>query len=231
MIVDGHLAEMVRTATTWVLPVIFAVTFHEAAHGLAAYQLGDDTAMRAGRVSLNPLNHIDPFGTILLPALMIIARVPFLFGYAKPVPVNFGRLKPLRLGMVLVALAGPGMNVLLAIVSALLAYGLHWLPPSALLWARDNLRHSIELNVVLCVFNLLPLPPLDGGRVLVGVLPRPLALPIARLEPYGMLILMGLFLVSYIGTQAGLGFSLLGWLIGGPANALYQFVLAITGQG
>ena len=231
MIVDGHLAEMVRTATTWVLPVIFAVTFHEAAHGLAAYQLGDDTAMRAGRVSLNPLNHIDPFGTILLPALMIIARVPFLFGYAKPVPVNFGRLKPLRLGMVLVALAGPGMNVLLAIVSALLAYGLHWLPPSALLWARDNLGHSIELNVVLCVFNLLPLPPLDGGRVLVGVLPRPLALPIARLEPYGMLILMGLFLVSYIGTQAGLGFSLLGWLIGGPANALYQFVLAITGQG
>jgi Zn-dependent protease len=231
MIVDGHLAEMVRTATTWVLPVIFAVTFHEAAHGLAAYQLGDDTALRAGRVSLNPLNHIDPFGTILLPALMIIARVPFLFGYAKPVPVNFGRLKPLRLGMVLVALAGPGMNVLLAIVSALLAYGLHLLPPSALLWARDNLSHSIELNVVLCVFNLLPLPPLDGGRVLVGVLPRPLALPIARLEPYGMLILMGLFLVSYIGTQAGLGFSLLGWLIGGPANALYEFVLAITGQG
>jgi Zn-dependent protease len=231
MIVDGHLAEMVRTATTWVLPVIFAVTFHEAAHGFAAYQLGDDTALRAGRVSLNPLNHIDPFGTILLPALMIIARVPFLFGYAKPVPVNFGRLKPLRLGMVLVALAGPGMNVLLAIVSALLAYGLHLLPPSALLWARDNLSHSIELNVVLCVFNLLPLPPLDGGRVLVGVLPRPLALPIARLEPYGMLILMGLFLVSYIGTQAGLGFSLLGWLIGGPANALYEFVLAITGQG
>jgi Zn-dependent protease len=231
MIVDGHLAEMVRTATTWVLPVIFAVTFHEAAHGLAAYQLGDDTAMRAGRVSLNPLNHIDPFGTILLPALMIIARVPFLFGYAKPVPVNFGRLKPLRLGMVLVALAGPAMNVLLAIVSALLAYGLHLLPPSALLWARDNLSHSIELNVVLCVFNLLPLPPLDGGRVLVGVLPRPLALPIARLEPYGMLILMGLFLVSYLGTQAGLGFSLLGWLIGGPANALYEFVLAITGQG
>jgi len=231
MIVDGHLAEMVRTATTWVLPVIFAVTFHEAAHGLAAYQLGDDTAMRAGRVSLNPLNHIDPFGTILLPALMIIARVPFLFGYAKPVPVNFGRLKPLRLGMVLVALAGPAMNVLLAIVSALLAYGLHLLPPSALLWARDNLRHSIELNVVLCVFNLLPLPPLDGGRVLVGLLPRPLALPIARLEPYGMVILMGLFLVSYLGTQAGLGFSLLGWLIGGPANALYEFVLAITGQG
>jgi Zn-dependent protease len=231
MVVDAQLANAVTVATTWVLPVIFAVTLHEAAHGFVALQFGDDTALRAGRVSANPLNHIDPFGTILLPALMIVARVPFLFGYAKPVPVNFGRLKPARLGMILVALAGPMTNVLLAIISALLAYGLHWLPPAALIWARDNLRNSIELNVVLCVFNMLPLPPLDGGRILVGILPRPLALPIARLEPYGMLILMGLFLVSYIGTQAGLGFSLLGWLIGGPANALYELVLAITGQG
>jgi Zn-dependent protease len=231
MIVDGQLAEIVRSATTWVLPVIFAVTLHEAAHGFAALRFGDDTALRAGRVSLNPLNHIDPFGTLLLPALMILARVPFLFGYAKPVPVNFGRLKPLRLGMIIVALAGPMTNVLLAIISALLAYGLHLLPMSAVLWARDNLRHSIELNVVLCVFNMLPLPPLDGGRVLVGLLPRTLAMPLARIEPYGMMILMGLFLVSYLGVQLGLGFSLLGWLIGRPANALYGFVLAITGQG
>lgn len=231
MIVDGQLASMVRTATTWILPVIFAVTFHEAAHGIAAYQLGDDTALRAGRVSLNPLNHIDPFGTLLLPALMILTRVPFLFGYAKPVPVNFGRLKPLRLGMVLVALAGPATNVFLAIVSALLAYGLHFLPLSAVEWARDNLQHSIELNVVLCVFNLLPLPPLDGGRVAVGLLPRALAMPLARVEPYGMMILMGLFLVSYVGAQTGLGFSLFGWLIGVPANALYNLVLAVTGQG
>ncbi|HVH81628.1 MAG TPA: site-2 protease family protein [Stellaceae bacterium] len=231
MIVDGQIANAIRVATTWVLPVIFAVTLHEAAHGFAALQFGDDTARRAGRVSFNPLNHIDPFGTLLLPALLIIARVPFLFGYAKPVPVNFGRLKPLRLGMIMVALAGPMTNVLLAIVSALLAYALHLLPMSAVLWARDNLRNSIELNVVLCVFNMLPLPPLDGGRVLVGILPRSLAMPIARLEPYGMLILMGLFLLSYLGTQAGLGFSLLGWLIGGPANILYEFVLAITGQG
>src|ERR1700681_3021481 len=122
MIVDGQLAAMVRTATTWVLPIIFAVTFHEAAHGFVALRFGDDTALRAGRVTFNPLKHVDPVGTILLPAMMILTRMPFLFGYAKPVPVNFGRLKPLRLAMVMVALAGPATNVLLAIISALLAY-------------------------------------------------------------------------------------------------------------
>src|ERR1700691_5540216 len=113
MIVDGQLARMVTTATTWGVPVIFAVPLREAAHGIVANQLGDDTALRAGRVSLNPLNHIDPVGTILLPAIMIVMQTGFLFGYAKPVPVNFGRLKPARLGMVLVALAGPMTNVLL----------------------------------------------------------------------------------------------------------------------
>ncbi len=230
MIVDGHLAAMISTATTWILPIIFAVTFHEAAHGFVALRFGDDTALRAGRVTFNPLKHVDPVGTILLPAMMILTRMPFLFGYAKPVPVNFGRLKPLRLGMVMAALAGPATNVVLAIISALLAYGLPYLPDSGVVWVRENLQHSIILNVVLCVFNMLPLPPLDGGRVAVGLLPRALAMPLARLEPYGMMILMGLFLVSYLGPQIGLGFSLFGWLIGGPADALYRLVLTITGH-
>ncbi len=230
MMVDGQLAAMIQNVTTWVFPIIFAVTLHEAAHGFVALRFGDDTALRAGRVTFNPLKHVDPFGTILLPALLLMTS-GFMFGYAKPVPVNFGRLKPLRLGMVLVALAGPGTNVLLAIVSSLLLFAIGFAPDAGQRWLGLNLAHSITLNAVLCVFNLLPLPPLDGGRVAVGLLPRPLALPLARLEPYGMLIVMGLFLVGYISARTGFGLNPLGWLIGVPANALIRFVLAVTGQG
>jgi Zn-dependent protease len=230
MIVDGHLAAMIKNATTWVVPVVFAVTFHEAAHGFVALRFGDDTALRAGRVSFNPLNHIDLFGTVLLPLLLLLTS-GFMFGYAKPVPVNFGRLKPLRLGMVLVALAGPMTNVLLAILSSLLFFGVGLMPHGGQEFLARNLVNSLQINAVLCVFNMLPLPPLDGGRVAVGLLPRPLALPLARIEPYGMLIIMGLFLLGYVSAQTGLGLNPLGWLIGVPANALIRFVLAVTGQG
>src|SRR5712692_6248046 len=224
----GNWPAMLYAASTWVLPVIFAVTFHEAAHGFIAYRFGDDTALRAGRMTLNPLKHVDSFGTILLPALLILLRSPFLFGYAKPVPVNFGRLQHPRRDMVWVALAGPAMNVLLAIVSSLLFYGVDWVPPGGAQWAAANLVHSIQLNAVLCGFNMLPFAPLDGGRVAVGILPRFLALPLARVEPYAMLILMMIFIVSYAGARSG--FNLLGWLIGVPADALIQFVLQVTGQ-
>ncbi len=218
--------------STWVLPVIFAVTLHEAAHGFIAYQFGDDTAWRMGRVSFNPLRHVDLFGTILLPAILLLARSPFLFGYAKPVPVNFARLNRPRRDMIWVALAGPGTNILLAIASALLAYTLGFIPIRAALWLSYNLRHSIDINVVLCVFNMLPLPPLDGGRVAVGLLPRPLALPLARLERYGILILLlFLFVLPFVGEKTGLNLNILGWVIGVPAEALYRFVLAITGHG
>ena len=223
-------AALLHDATTWVLPVIFAVTFHEAAHGFVAYRFGDDTAARAGRMTLNPLRHVDPFGTVLLPALLFVSS-GFLFGYAKPVPVNFGRLRHPRWDMVWVALAGPGMNMLLALISALSLYALYWMPSSVSPWAQLNLAHSIELNVVLAVFNMLPFPPLDGGRVAVGILPRFLARPLARVEPYGMLILMLLFVVSYVGVRSGLHFNLFGWLIGVPTDALIRFVLAITGHG
>jgi Zn-dependent protease len=226
----AHWLGVLRDATTWVLPVIFAVTFHEAAHGLVAYRLGDDSAARAGRLTLNPLAHIDPFGTVVLPALLLITT-HFLFGYAKPVPVDFGRLNHPRRDMILVALAGPGTNVLLAIVSALLFYAVDLAPNSAADWLARNLVNSLQINAVLCVFNMLPLPPLDGGRVAVGILPRPLARPVAQLEPYGMLILMGLFILAYAGLDSVLGFNILGVLIGIPAQALIQFVLTITGHG
>ena len=227
----AHWSALLQEATTWILPVIFAVTFHEAAHGFVAYRFGDDTALRAGRMTLNPLAHVDPFGTVLLPALLLLSGTGFLFGYAKPVPVNFGRLRHPRLDTVWVALAGPLTNVLLAIVSALLFYAVAFAPNSAANWLALNLRNSLELNAVLCVFNMLPFPPLDGGRVAVGLLPRALARPLARVEPYGMLILLGIFVASYVGVRIGLGFSLLDWLVGMPAMALIRFVLQLTGQG
>ena len=223
---------MIYQASTWVLPVVFAVTFHEAAHGFVAHHLGDDTAWRAGRVTFNPLKHIDSFGTIILPAMLILLRSPFLFGYAKPVPVNFRRLDRPRRDMVWVALAGPGTNVLLAVISSLLFYAIVLAPPLAADWLGENLKNSIVINVVLCVFNMLPLPPLDGGRVAVGLLPDVLAFPLARLERYGMLILLLLlFLLPYVGEQTGINLNVLGWLIGVPAEALYQLVLIITGHG
>jgi Zn-dependent protease len=227
----SNLAAMLYTASTWVLPVVFAVTFHEAAHGFIAHRFGDDTAWQAGRVTFNPFKHIDRVGTIILPALLILMRSPFLFGYAKPVPVNFGRLNHPRRDMVWVALAGPGTNILLAIVSSLLFYGVDLMPPSPAEWLAANLVHSIQINAVLCVFNMLPLPPLDGGRVAVGLLPDALAFPLARVERYGMLILLlFLFVLPYVGEQTGHNLNILGWLIGAPTEALIRFILAITGQ-
>jgi len=227
----GGVTSIIYQASTWVLPVVFAVTFHEAAHGFVAYRFGDDTAWRAGRVTFNPLRHIDSFGTIILPAMLILLRSPFLFGYAKPVPVNFRRLDRPRRDMVWVALAGPVTNILLATISALLVYGLVLLPSGAADWLEANLANSILINVVLCVFNMLPLPPLDGGRVAVGLLPDALAIPLARLERYGMLILLlFLFLLPYVGERTGLNLNVLGWIVGVPAEALYNFILMITGH-
>jgi Zn-dependent protease len=223
--------QTIYTASTWVIPVIIAVTFHEAAHGFIAHRLGDETAWRLGRVSFNPIKHIDPFGTILLPAVLLLMHAPFLFGYAKPVPVNFRALRNPRRDMVWVAAAGPATNILLAIAGGLLVHPALLLPPSTVLWVLRNLQNAIVINVILAIFNMIPLPPLDGGRIAVGLLPVALARPLAGLERYGMLIIIGLiFLLPMLGSQLGVNLNVLAWLFAGPANAIIGTILHLTGN-
>ncbi len=218
-------------ASTWVIPVIIAITFHEAAHGFVARTFGDDTAWRLGRVSFNPLKHIDPFGTILLPALLLLLRSPFLFGYAKPVPVNFKALRNPRRDMVWVAVAGPGMNLALATLAALAFHLVVYLPAPANQWIAQNLKNAVIINVLLAVFNMLPIPPLDGGRVAVGLLPDLLARPLAAVEPFGMLILIAvLFLVPLAGEQFGVDLSIVSRVVNVVTGTIIGAIVWLTGN-
>jgi Zn-dependent protease len=217
--------------SVWVLPLVIAITFHEAAHGFVAHRLGDDTAFALGRVSFNPLKHIDPFGTLILPGILLLSHSPFLFGYAKPVPVNFRNLNHPRLDMVWVALAGPVTNIILALAAAFAFHALPFVPAEAAKWTADNLKNAFLINIVLAVFNMLPIPPLDGGRVAVGLLPRFLAYPLSRLEPYGMLILIGLLILLPIaGTQLGLNLDVISAILRTLTGYVIGALLFLTGN-
>ena len=195
-----NISDLIQTVLIYALPVIFAITLHEAAHGYAAQRLGDSTAAMLGRVTLNPLPHIDPLGTILMPLLLYFSTGgAFLFGYAKPVPVRFDRLRHPKRDMVWVALAGPAANLLQALLWGVVLY--------ALAGAGVSERFFIEMckagmltNVVMFAFNLFPLPPLDGGRILVGLLPYRQAMVVSRIEPWGFFIVMALVLAGVVSS-------------------------------
>ena len=217
--------------SVWTIPIVIAVTLHEAAHGWVAWRLGDDTAKMLGRVTFNPVKHIDLFGTILMPAwLLFVSGGRMMFGYAKPVPVDFSRLNHPRRDMILVAIAGPAANLLIAFVAAALFHALPLFSGDVGSWIAHNLRNALWINIILCVFNMLPIPPLDGGRVLIGLLPNSLAQPLARLEPAGFIIILGaIFLLPMLGNTLGVKINVFWWLVGAPAAQLQVWIAQIMG--
>lgn len=224
------LDSIIHSIVVWFIPAVLAITLHEAAHALVARWLGDDTASRLGRVTLNPIRHIDPIGTILLPGMMILAGSPFLFGYAKPVPVNFGRLGQPKRDMILVAAAGPGINLALALIFAFAFHIVPLVPGEAAFWLRDFLQNAILVNIVLAVFNMFPIPPLDGGRILTGLLPMPLAIRFARLERFGMVLLLTLvFFIPLIASQFGTSLNIVGTILMPPVIGLFDLITAMAG--
>lgn len=227
---NGLGSSIVLQISVWVIPVLFAITLHEAAHGWVAKRLGDDTADRLGRVTFNPIKHVDLFGTIILPALLIFFKAPFIFGYAKPVPVNFARLRNPKRDMIWVAAAGPIANILMACVAAMLLHVTPIFPDAFANWWAETLINGVQLNVMLAVFNMLPLLPLDGGRVLTGLLPRPAAIRFARTERYGMMVLIGLiFVLPLILNQVGVFFNPLAYILLPPVNAVLWVIATIFG--
>lgn len=194
------IANLIQTVAIFALPVLFAITVHEAAHGYAARHFGDNTAWSLGRVTLNPVNHIDPIGTILIPLLLYFTTSgTFLFGYAKPVPVRFGNLRNPKRDMIWVALAGPGANLVMALAWGALLYLLQGAGVSEPFFLK-MCQGGVLVNVVVFAFNLFPLPPLDGGRILVGLLPYKQAEWVSRVEPWGFFIVMALVLAGVIST-------------------------------
>lgn len=211
------------TIATWLIPLVIAIVFHEVSHGWVAKALGDPTAKQRGRLTLNPIKHVDPLGTVILPMVLAVSGAP-IFGWAKPVPVVARRLRNPRYHMVLVALAGPGMNLLLALIAALLLAALVAIAPPGLpsAFLGQNLLNFLAINVFLAIFNLIPLPPFDGGHVVEGLLPRRLAVHFAKLRRYGFLLLIMLLLVI---PQLFPGANIVERMVGPPVNWIIRTLL------
>lgn len=218
-----------HTLSVWFLPVILAITLHEAAHAWAADKLGDDTAKSLGRLSFNPIRHVDPIGTFALPGMLLVVGAPFIFGWAKPVPVAFHRLGNPKRDMIWVALAGPAINIAMALIAATLMHFFAGVEGDVASWIWQNLDNALLVNVVLACFNMLPLLPLDGGRVLTGLLPRPLAIKFARTEPYGLFILLGvIFVLPLIARELGYAINPLASILLPLVRFVHGVVLTLT---
>ena len=216
--------------STWIIPVLISISMHEAAHGYVANFLGDDTAKKLGRVTLNPFKHIDRFGTVILPILLIIIKSPFIFGWAKPIPVKFNRLKsPLR-DMVFVAIAGPITNIILALISASILSMMYNFGLLSNSWLVRTCTNFFLINIILAVFNMIPIPPLDGGRVAIGLLPKFFSYQLAKLERYGFIIIIAaLFILPLIGEKIGIPLEPIHWFIKYVSSFLINIIAIITG--
>lgn len=218
--------ELIYTITTWAIPLVLSIVIHEYAHGCVAFLLGDSTAKEKKRLTLNPLAHIDIVGTIILPSILLFTKAPFLIGWAKPVPVNYGNLNKPNRDMGLVALAGPLANILLAIFFILIGkvlINIFGYGSSTANWIMDNVHNGVVFSLILAAFNLLPILPLDGGRMLLAALPTEYAAKYQRHEPYGMFILLGLIMLPSL-----VGINVISWFLGTIFPVLYSFVLWLT---
>ena len=222
--------SIIKSVIAFGVPTLLAITLHEAAHAYAANMLGDTTAKDLGRMSLNPIRHIDPVGTIALPLLLKLSGSPFLFGWAKPVPVDDRSFKNPRRDMMWVALAGPLMNLFLAMVSARLFVMVDSFPPEYQKIAIDTFKNGLIINILLMVLNMLPIPPLDGGKVLLGILPTGLAMRLAQLEKYGMLPLLLLMVgLPLLGNTIGVNLNPIGWVVLNIADEVVQLIARLSG--